>query len=285
MRIITLIENDLLDTCDDLVAEWGLSVHIRFGDHDILFDTGASGAFADNAEKLGVDLSAVQMAVLSHHHWDHGGGLGRFFSLNSSAKVYLAKRPDGECYSVKEGVEERYIGLDKTFFSDYSHRLVTVRETCEILPNVFLFPQIIFNHPRPAGNKTLYVKKDGQFVHDDFSHELLMVIREQDGVVIFTGCAHSGLLNMVDTVKQYFPDLPIKAVIGGLHLSFSGEPGSMGFDERKKEIEDIGRAMLVYPVGITYSGHCTGVVPFGILQSVMGKDRLLAMNTGSQFSV
>lgn len=77
MRVTTLIENSTLAGREDLTAEFGLSLHIRRGDLQILFDTGASGAFADNAKRLDIDLAKVNVAVLSHHHYDHGGGLRR----------------------------------------------------------------------------------------------------------------------------------------------------------------------------------------------------------------
>ena len=87
MRITTLIENNVLENRDDLTAEFGLSLHVQTGGQQILFDSGTSGAFADNAETLGIDLAEVTASVLSHQHFDHGGGLGRFFGSNSSAPV------------------------------------------------------------------------------------------------------------------------------------------------------------------------------------------------------
>ena len=71
MKLVTLMENT---TCrEDLCCEHGLSLYLETGDHKILFDAGQSGAFAENAEKLGVNLQNVDFAVLSHGHYDHGG--------------------------------------------------------------------------------------------------------------------------------------------------------------------------------------------------------------------
>src|SRR5512146_3177172 len=89
MEIRILIENRLPDAADRLIAEHGLSVYIRFGTRHILMDTGRTGNFADNAARMGVDLSKIDFAVLSHGHFDHGGGLGRFFEENASAPVYM----------------------------------------------------------------------------------------------------------------------------------------------------------------------------------------------------
>ncbi|MBE0426097.1 MAG: hypothetical protein IBX72_05570 [Nitrospirae bacterium] len=81
-----------------------LSVCMIVNGRDILFDTGASDSFSRNAVKLSIDLGKIQAAVLSHHHCYYGGGLRRLFELNSHAKVYLRKTPDGDCY-FNEGTE------------------------------------------------------------------------------------------------------------------------------------------------------------------------------------
>ena len=106
MKLYTLMENT---TCrPDFDAEHGLSLYIETDRHRLLFDIGQSGTFADNAEKLGVDLAAVDCAVLSHGHYDHGGGLKRFLEINDHAPVYLNRNAFGEYYHGPD----RYIGLD-----------------------------------------------------------------------------------------------------------------------------------------------------------------------------
>lgn len=222
MKITTLIENRPSRSDARLVAEWGLSLHIRFNGHEILFDTGASGSFEKNADHLGVTVASIETAVLSHHHYDHGGGFRRFLELNSRAKVYLGEAPKGACCGRIFGVLKKYAGLDTTLMPDYRGRFKTVSEPTEILPNVFLLPHLLCNHPKPGGNKYLFLEKDHAFIHDDFTHEIVMAIRENGKLVIFTGCAHNGILNMVDTVAAAFKNVPIKAVIGGFH--FAGMP-------------------------------------------------------------
>ena len=93
MRVTTLIENDEPESRGDLTAEFGLSLLIETETATVLFDTGATGAFADNAAALGIDLGAVDLAVLSHHHFDHGGGLPRFFDAHPKAPAGRAEAP------------------------------------------------------------------------------------------------------------------------------------------------------------------------------------------------
>lgn len=89
MKITTLLENKT--TCDALRCEHGLSLYIETAKHKILFDSGASDAFWENAKALGIDLAQVDIAFLSHAHNDHCGGLEAFLKLNDRAKVYMQK--------------------------------------------------------------------------------------------------------------------------------------------------------------------------------------------------
>ena len=282
MKITTLIENRASNTNPDLVSEWGLSLHIAFNNRTILFDTGASGLFSENAKLLSVNLDSVEAAVLSHHHFDHGGGLRRFLELNSKAKIYSADVPNGECYVSILGLLNKYIGLDKEIINEYRDRFEIVTKPTEILPDVYIFPNILSIHPKPIGNKQLYLKKDGNLMPDDFAHEIVMAIKDNGKLVIFTGCSHNGILNMVDTVVKEFEEIPIKALIGGFHILASPPFNFMA--GTRSEVENLGRRVLKYPVDLTYTGHCTGKKAFEVLQSVMG-DKIKDVRTGSCFDV
>ncbi len=282
MRITVLIENRPSTTDSRLAAEWGLSLHVAFNGHNILFDTGASGSFANNAEHLSVNIPSIDAVVLSHHHFDHGGGLLRFLELNSAAKVYLGRTPNGDCIGKKYGLINKYIGLDKTLIADYPGRFETASEDIEILHDVFIFPRILGSHPKPHGNKHLFLKIGNALVPDDFTHEIIMAIKEDGKFVVFTGCSHNGILNMVDTVASKFKSVPIKAVIGGFHLI--GVPPLNFMAGTKSEIRGLARSILDYPIEKTYTGHCTGTPAFKVLKSVMG-ERLIDISTGNRFEV
>ena len=86
-----------------LVGEWGLSILIDADGKRILLDTGASGLFAQNAERLGIDLGSVDTGVLSHAHYDHADGLDTFFTLNQNAPFLVREGACENCFGVKEG--------------------------------------------------------------------------------------------------------------------------------------------------------------------------------------
>ncbi|SLM30756.1 Beta-lactamase domain protein [Desulfamplus magnetovallimortis] len=283
MNITALIENCITDNREDLEKEHGLSLYIDYNNLKILFDAGASDAFERNAIKLGVDLEKVDMAILSHQHYDHGGGLSRFLEINSKASVHLCRQMKGNTYFKSlGGLINKYIGLDKKIFVKHPNRFVFVNGTAEVSKNVFIITEICRKYPQPKGNSKLLVCENGNWLPDPFDHELIVVIKEEKELVILTGCAHNGILNMVETVVRQFPDMPIKAIIGGFHLA--GIPVPQLLPETIEEIRAIASDLLKYPVKTVYTGHCTGMKAYGILKEVMG-NKLEYLDTGKTISI
>lgn len=282
MRVTALIENSLLEGREDLIAEFGLSLHIQRGDLQILFDTGASGAFADNAARLGIDLDQVDLAVLSHHHFDHGGGLQRFLAVNDRARVHLRASGWAPRFFRALVVVKRPIGLDASLFDRYAHRFELITESMEIAPGVVLLTDIGERHPRPQGNRHLFVERNGALEPDPFEHELVLAVREDDGLVVFTGCSHHGVLNMIEAARSRFPDTPVKAVFGGFHLI--GVPFFDTMAASRDEVEAIGRKILDLTAGPVFTGHCTGRKACGVLAGVMGSS-LRPFATGTSVEV
>jgi len=282
VRVSVLVENSALEEQCDVRAEFGLSLCVEHRGHRILFDTGTSGIFADNAEAMGIDLRDVDAAVLSHHHFDHGGGLERFFEVNERALLHLCESGGGEPTFQGPGGDKRSADIDWDFLEKHRDRLKFVSGATEIAPGVFLLTKIGDAHERPPGNRHLFVHKDGVLIPDSFDHELLMVVHDTDGMVVFTGCSHHGVLNMIDAAIDYFPGEPIKAVFGGFHLIDLPIVNTMAGS--RSQVEEIGRHILERVNGTVYTGHCTGEKAFGVLTGVMGT-KLRSLPTGTVIEV
>jgi 7,8-dihydropterin-6-yl-methyl-4-(beta-D-ribofuranosyl)aminobenzene 5'-phosphate synthase len=298
VEIVTLIENTTKDSC--LFAEHGLSLYIEAQGHCLLFDMGPSEAFVHNAAYLNVDITQVDMAVVSHAHYDHGGGLKPFLAANSAAPVYMKAGADGDYYAnigaklppwllgtihplVRSSLRfSRYIGLDKSVIQRFADRINFVTEHTVVDKNISIVTELDSGLPRPGGNKFLLEKTGNGLVSDPFAHELMLVIQEPDGLVVFTGCGHNGVLNMLASIRRIFTDQPIKAVVGGFHLSL--QPGRPGIAGDRADIEGIGRALLRSGVHAVYTGHCTGDEAYGILKGVMG-DKLRRLYTGARIII
>ncbi len=279
MEVISLIDNNANPFGMDLHSERGLSVCIKIKGHQILFDTGVTGSFLLNAEKLGVNIADTSFAVLSHHHYDHGGGLRTFFEANSRARLYLRSSSTERFYIHFFGLIQRRIGLDEELFHQSPLRFEYVDQFSEVAPNVFILTKIDKRHPTPKGNRHLFIHAEHSKRLDDFEHELILVVREKENLVVFTGCSHHGILNMLDAVLSQFPNQRIKAVFGGFHLIDLPFKNSMAGS--KKDVEALGRAILQYPIEKVYTGHCTGMRAYRVLKETMG-EKLDYFATGSR---
>lgn len=262
MKITVLMENT---TCrDDLVCEHGLSLYIEAAGKRILFDTGASAAFADNAEKLGIDLSQVDLCILSHGHYDHGGGLKRFLEVNDHAPVYVSRHAFGDYYNG----EETYIGLDWELLSE--ERITFVRDNLTLSDMLSLHACTGFPQPYYTDPYGMQAKRKGQLEPDDFRHEMYLLIRDGARRIIVSGCSHRGVMN----IKTWFaPDV----FIGGFHL--------MKLDPEKEATRLKFTALeLMKKDTVYYTGHCTGEKQFAALKEHMG-ERLIALTTGGVYEI
>lgn len=274
MELVTLIE----DRSDrpDLRPQHGLSLWIAAGGRRILFDTGRDSLFLENASILGVDIRRADLAVLSHGHYDHGGGLEAFLSQNDHAPVYVGRQADGRFYA-RGIIGSRYIGIDPALWTHHRERLVTVDSDLEIPVGISLLANIPRPYPLPRGNARLLVVVQNHFEPDPFSHELLLVIREGDGITVLTGCGHSGILNLVAAARDHYPGERIKAVVGGFHLLDSPFPSFRG--ESPGNIHSLGEELIALGCERVITGHCTGRKAARILKTMLG-ERLEIMSTG-----
>ena len=263
MKVQVLLENTTLS--EDLQAEHGLSLYIETSKHKILFDMGQSNAFAENAEKLGVDLAQVDIAVLSHGHYDHGGGLGYFLQINQKAIVYLQRNAFMPHYN---GVG-KYIGLNKEL--ERSKRLIFTEDTLKIDEELTLFSCNQKIRPFSFGSFGLGMVDKGKFLPDDFRHEQYLLIQEEEKKVLVSGCSHKGILNIM---SWFLPDV----LIGGFHF-VKLEPLGDG----REKLAQAGKMLKKYSAKY-FTGHCTGVEQYRFLKELLG-EQLEYLATGAEFVV
>lgn len=241
-----------------LGTEHGLSLFIITDKRTILFDTGASGLFVTNAHKLGINLEAVDTAILSHGHYDHGGGIKQFFKVNKQAKIYIQKDAVGNFYSQRaDGMQ--YIGLDKELIDN--PRIIAIEGRKELGDGLSLFAIIKRKQPLYSTNSSLKMQVEDTVVQDEFRHEQSLIIKEGTKRVLIAGCAHNGITNIIDEFIR-IEGAPPDVVVGGLHLC---NPSS-GYCESDAVIDVLAKKLAAYGSKF-YTGHCTGEQPYKRLKA------------------
>jgi len=271
MKIITLLENG---TCRaDVAAARGLSIYVETAAHKVLFDMGPDASFLDNAKTLGVDLSAVDTAVLSHGHSDHGGGLAAFCRVNSQAKIYLRPAALQPYYAVLPGEEPRYIGLETP--PDFvQKRFVFTQAGLRLDGELLVFSDVEDDRSFRAIAPKLQRRTAEGFRPDGFAHEQHLLAEENGKAALLTGCGHLGIVNTLRAAKRRLGRMP-DVVFGGFHL-FELDPAS---PESERLIAATGEA-LSEGTTVYYTGHCTGDWAYERLKEILG-ERLRPMHGGT----
>ena len=201
MRIINLIENT--EGIDGCTFAHGLSFYVETEKHKLLLDLGPSGETLQNAKKLGIDLSAVDTVVLSHGHYDHSGGILPFTMINDKALIYMQQSAVDDYFS-DDGKNVlprfRYIGIDKKIASLPQVRFLNGDTGIDEELEVFVIRKR--SHELPFTNKRLLVRTGDEYRRDDFCHEHFLVIHQEGKSILMSGCAHNGILSILDTRRK-----------------------------------------------------------------------------------
>ena len=208
-----LMVYDNYTTDKKIIHGWGFSC---FLDGHILFDAGEDGdKLLANLDSLNIDVEDINKIVISHDHWDHQGGLW----------ILLKKRPGIKVYACPGFTEEF-----KDKVKELNGNLIELEELTEISTGIYSTGEII-----------------GTYDGNPISEQVLLCNTEE-GMSVLTGCAHPGIINIVEKAVTLFPDQKLNTLIGGFHLYKSSE----------KEAEDVYNKLKEY--GFTnYGGtHCTG---------------------------
>lgn len=246
MKLTVLVDNNtFIDKY--YYGEPAVSYYIEAGDKRLLFDTGYSDIFLQNAEKMGIDLSKLTHIVLSHGHNDHSNGLQFLAEKVGISGVELIAHPD--CFLPKYD-EDEYIG------APYSCREISekaqyypCKEPYYISENLLYLGEIPwvshFEKIHPIGKQ----ERSGVWEDDYVMDDTALVYKNKDGIFIITGCAHSGICNIIKYAKEVCNEQRILGVLGGFHLFED--------DERLKETVEY---LCECNIEKVYPCHCVSLV-------------------------
>jgi len=281
MKATVLIENTAPEG-SGLAFESGLSIYIEYNGKKILLDGGISGRFAENAAALGVDLSRVELGVLSHGHFDHADGLGEFFKVND--RVSILHRPGAQSpyWSVSK-TPPYYIGIDRGLWEKWRARFAQVDGVYPLCEGAWLLPDGEVDEEFTGRAVDLcYERGEGDYVPDDFRHEQSLVFETPRGLAVFNSCSHSGIVNIVRGVQKMLPGKPVYAVVGGFHMFGKGTANGMNCSE--EYVYKVADELKRLGVEEIYTGHCTGLPALKLLRERFGEG-CHALTTGMTFEL
>lgn len=256
-----------------VIGEHGFACYVETEKGNYLFDTGQGFAIVQNAIALKKDLGAIEAIIISHGHYDHTGGLPAVLQIKGRVGVYGHPDIFVERIWSSEG-KTRFIGIQhtrsylETLGADF--RLGT--EMIEIGPGVFLTGEI----PRKSefeksdANMTVCLANGEKIQPDPLKDDLSLVIDSDKGLILVLGCAHAGMINIIEYAMEKMNRDKIHAIIGGTHLGFSNEEQ---FDETLKVIDK-------YKIDFIGVSHCTGLLKASMLHAKF-KERFFFGTVGS----
>ncbi len=274
LKITTLIENEE-DNQGNLTCEHGLSLYIEFQGKRILFDTGQTVAFLDNANKMGIDVTAVDYCIVSHGHYDHSGGMERLGEgLSNPLPLYVGKDFFVNKYKKLDTGMYKYNGnpFTKKQLLQYPFELTEVEADVTYLEdNVILF--------RNFASQTTYELPNQRFVRgeeyvcDSFVDEVALGLLTSKGLVVVVGCSHVGVVNILKTIQERI-NVPIYGVLGGTHLVEADVV-------RLRETASALREMGIQQIAVS---HCTGEDGKAYMKAQFG-EAFIRNNTGNVYTV
>lgn len=284
MKVVCLMENTIGNKLCQ--SEHGFSLYVETKDNVILIDTGASGLFLENAKKLGVDLSKVEAVFLSHGHYDHSGGILEFHKINPSAKIVLQTKALGD-YWHKDELVERYIGvnsemkaLKNLYFIEgddiFDGNICRLKEEKnrelkehkkEVRIRVFTIQAKNQKELKcwPEGNLVLKEKIGDEYIQDCFEHEQYMVVEEREESILISGCAHNGILNILEEYQRKYGKNP-DVIISGFHMRKKSGYNEIDIEVIKETARELKKTGI-----LCYTGHCTGEEPYQYMKEIMGE--------------
>jgi 7,8-dihydropterin-6-yl-methyl-4-(beta-D-ribofuranosyl)aminobenzene 5'-phosphate synthase len=257
------------------MAEHGLSIFLETDRGNYLLDTGQGKTIINNALVLGIDLRTIKGIILSHHHWDHTGGLGPVLDLKGAVDLYAHPDFFKESYNIGGG-RAHYSGVPypRPLLEGKGATFKFSAEFRPIEPGFWLTGEVPRRTDYELGDPKQVVKSGEGYVKDGLCDDQSVVIETEKGLFIVLGCCHSGIINTLGYILEKMGQRHIHAVIGGTHL------GPVSDEQREKSIEAL-RAFDIERLGVS---HCTGLKTASRLASEFG-DRFFFCNVGTVVEV
>ncbi len=277
IKVSTLTENTVYKR--GYLGEHGLSLLIEVQDKRYLFDTGQSEVFLHNAQKLHLRQETLDAVILSHGHYDHGGGMEYVQSWAAEVPVYVQQKAFEKKYTEDPRTKElRYIGLENAAGWQDGSRICRLEGgSSAIGAGVWLLSEIPYQTEFEAAQgfwREVLKEQGPELAADLMEDEQLLVIEQEQGLSVFAGCAHPGIINCLHHVQSVFPGVRIHSLVAGMHLK------SCDVRRIRQTIE----ALQEMEIDMVVPLHCTGIRAMAMIKEALGERCILA-EAGRQIEI
>lgn len=263
-KITVLCENTV--TKPGFLGEHGFAAYVETPDTTLLFDTGQGFGLVQNALRLQKDLRQVSRVALSHGHFDHTGGILSFLGVHGPCEI--VGHPDvlSERFRwMPVGKEEKPVSIGipwrEAYVTSRGARFRWEKEFTEIAPHVYLSGEVDRKTDFETGDPKFVIRQNGNWIPDPFLDDYSLALKTPKGLVVILGCAHAGLINILNHFSAKTGENRFYAVLGGTHLGFSPQV----------QLENTIRALKKYDIELLAVSHCTGQQPVARLAAEFGE--------------
>ena len=257
------------------IAEHGWAVFIETDQGNFLFDTGQGRAIINNAQHFKKELSTIQGIIISHHHYDHTGGLLRVLEKTGKINVYAHPELFKNSYAIDDGKEKNLgIPFRREILESKGAQFKFNTDFREIVPHLMLSGEIPRLTEYEKGSKRFLLKTSEGNIQDLLFDDQTLFINTEKGLIIILGCSHSGIINIINHIIERTGQTHIRTIIGGTHLGPTSE------ETKEKSIQ----ALKKYDIEKIGVSHCTGLETSMQLFKEFGK-RFFFCNVGTEIEI
>jgi 7,8-dihydropterin-6-yl-methyl-4-(beta-D-ribofuranosyl)aminobenzene 5'-phosphate synthase len=235
-------------------GEHGFSAFIETDKGNYLFDTGSGRSIVPNSLTLNKDLKSIRKIFLSHGHYDHTGGLPEVLKMRGKVDVHVHPHLFLDRIAIlKEDDKEtkRFVGIPykKTYLESLGANFVFNTDFTEVEKGLFLTGEVSRKTPFEKPDTRLFTEMDGKTTQDIFLDDQSLILDTEKGLIVLLGCAHSGMINIVNHVVNKMEKRNFHAILGGTHLDF------LTPEQLEESIKSL-KKMEIEKIGVS---HCTGM--------------------------